>query len=201
MDIISLIKTMCEFVAGYYDELFECIRSVKITDVNGTELDYLHGIEHAISLIKTHAKVAGKIIFIGNGGSAAISSHMAVDFWKTGGIKAVSFNDGAQLTCLGNDYGYKHVFEKPIAMFADAGDILIAISSSGRSENILLGVQAARLKGCVVITLSGFDHDNALSSMGDLNFYVPSNSYGAVEVIHHSICHCILDTIMRATKN
>ena len=138
-----------------------------------------------------------KIIFIGNGGSAAISSHMAIDFWKNGGMKAISFNDGPQLTCIGNDYGYKHVFEKPIEMFADSGDILIAISSSGKSENILLGVQAAGLKGCRIITLSGFDENNPLSSIGEFNFYVPSKSYGPVEVIHHSICHCIIDTIMK----
>ena len=93
---------------------------------------------------------------------------MAIDFWKNGGIKAISFNDGPQLTCIGNDYGYKHVFEKPIEMFTDFGDILVAISSSGRSENILLGVQAAKLKGCRIITLSGFDENNPLSSMGGI---------------------------------
>jgi len=172
------------------------MRGVRVTDINGIELDYVQGIENAINLIKTIIDPPLKMMFIGNGGSAAISSHMAMDFWKNGGIKAVSFNDGAQLTCLGNDYGYKHVFEKPIMMFADSGDILIAISSSGSSENIVLGVQAAKAKGCKVITLSGFSHNNPLLSMGDLNFYVPSNSYGTVEVIHHSICHCILDTIM-----
>jgi len=81
-------------------------------------------------------------------------------------------------------------------MFADAGDVLIAISSSGRSENILRGVAAARAKGCAVITLSGFESGNPLSTLGDVNFYVPSKAYGPVEVLHHSICHCILDTLM-----
>jgi D-sedoheptulose 7-phosphate isomerase len=188
---------MREFTKNYYDSLSKCMREVRVTDINGIELDYVQGIESAINLIKTIIDPPLKIMFIGNGGSAAISSHMAMDFWKNGGIKAVSFNDGAQLTCLGNDYGYRHVFEKPIIMFADSGDILIAISSSGKSENIVLGVQAAKGKGCKVITLSGFNRDNPLSSMGDLNFHVPSMSYGTVEVIHHSICHCILDTIIK----
>ena len=85
-------------------------------------------------------------------------------------------------------------------MVADAGDVLIAISSSGRSPNILLGVKAARARGCSVITLSGFDSDNPLSSMGDVNFYVPSKAYGPVEVIHHSICHCLLDSILDARR-
>jgi D-sedoheptulose 7-phosphate isomerase len=120
---------------------------------------------------------------------------MATDFWKTGGIRAMAFNDGALLTCMGNDYGYEQVFAKPIQMFAKPGDVLIAISSSGQSANILLGAQAARQKGCQVITLSGFKPDNPLRSLGDYNFYVPAQIYGAVEIVHHSICHCLLDMI------
>lgn len=188
---------MREFAESYYSNLFGFASSIRVTDKSGKELTFPQGIERAGNLIKAQAASGQKIIFIGNGGSAAISSHMAVDFWKNGGIKAISFNDGPQLTCIGNDYGYKHVFEKPIEMFADSGDIIIAISSSGRSENILLGVQAGGLKGCRTITLSGFDENNPLSSMGEFNFYVPSKSYGPVEVIHHSICHCIIDTIMK----
>jgi len=137
-----------------------------------------------------------KIMFIGNGASAAISSHMSTDFWKNCGIRAIAFNDSSLLTCLGNDYGYKYIFERSIEMFADSGDILVAISSSGESENILRGVNSAKSKECSVITLSGFKDNNPLSSAGDLNFYVPAQEYGIVEVIHHSICHCILDTIV-----
>jgi D-sedoheptulose 7-phosphate isomerase len=82
-------------------------------------------------------------------------------------------------------------------MFADEGDVLVAISSSGRSENILLGVQAAKSKGCRIVTISGFDENNPLASLGEINFYVPSKAYGPVEVLHHSICHCIIDSIMK----
>lgn len=188
---------MREFAESYYSNLFGCANSIRVTNQNGENLTFSLGIENAVNLMMAQAAAGQKIIFIGNGGSAAISSHMAIDFWKNGGMKAISFNDGPQLTCIGNDYGYKHVFEKPIEMFADSGDILVAISSSGRSENILLGVQAAKLKGCRIITLSGFDENNPLSSMGEFNFYVPSKSYGPVEVIHHSICHCMIDTIMK----
>lgn len=181
---------------NYYKELFRCTSKIRTTDVNGNILSLNEGIYNACKLIVKQTSVGHKVIFIGNGGSAAISSHMAIDFWKNGKMKAVSFNDGAQLTCIGNDYGYKYVFEKPIEMFAESGDVLIAISSSGKSENILLAVQTAKLKGCEIITMSGFDDNNPLSSMGILNYYVPSKSYGPVEVIHLSICHCILDTIM-----
>ena len=122
---------------------------------------------------------------------------MSTDYWKNGGIRAIAFNDSSLLTCISNDYGYKHVFEKPIEMFAEKGDILIAISSSGKSENILRGVQAARTSQCKVITFSGFKNDNPLRSMGDYNFYVPSPAYGPVEIIHLSICHCICDAIIQ----
>jgi D-sedoheptulose 7-phosphate isomerase len=113
-------------------------------------------------------------------------------------MRAVSFNDGALLTCVGNDFGYAHVFEKPIEMFADSGDVLIAISSSGRSENILRAAAAGARTGCRVITLSGFGADNPLRRLGELNFYLPSDSYGYVEITHLAICHCILDTIIAA---
>ncbi|MFZ3089120.1 MAG: SIS domain-containing protein [Nitrospirota bacterium] len=188
---------MREFAENYYNNLFNFANAIQVTDSKGKRLPFSHGIEDVGSLIMGQTNSGQKVIFIGNGGSAAIASHMAIDFWKNGGMKAISFNDGPQLTCLGNDYGYKHVFEKPIDMFADAGDILIAISSSGKSENILLGVQAARTKGCRVVTISGFEEDNPLSSLGEINFYVPSKAYGPVEVLHHSICHCIIDTIMK----
>src|SRR5207247_6061407 len=119
-----------------------------------------------------------------------------VDYWRTGGMRAVAFNDSALLTCISSDFGYAQVFERPIEMFGDAGDVLVAVSSSGRSENIVRAARIARAKGCRVITMSGFDRENALRRLGDLNFYVASKSYGHVEVTHLSLSHCLLDTIV-----
>lgn len=187
---------MNHYAANYYRTLLEHVGAIQVTDGRGTAVDFAAGVAAVIRMVRSLPE-GGKIMFIGNGGSAAISSHMAVDFWKNGGIRAVAFNDSSLLTCVGNDCGYRSIFEKPIEMFADAGDLLFAISCSGRSENILLGTKAAKAKGCGVVTLSGFDHDNPLSSMGDYNFYVPSHEYGPVEVIHHSICHCVLDAVLR----
>ncbi len=191
---------MREFAEDYYNNFSNLINSIRVTDKKGNKLNFYHGIEIIAKLVISQADSGHKIIFIGNGASAAISSHMSTDFWKNGRMQAIAFNDSSLLTCISNDYGYKHVFDKPIEMFADTGDILIAISSSGKSENILLGVHSARSRGCKVITLSGFDNNNPLSSLGDYNFYVPSQSYGPVEIVHHSICHCILDTIMQYKK-
>jgi D-sedoheptulose 7-phosphate isomerase len=179
----------------YYENLSALIRSIQVSNQDGQEMNFHQGIEWTCNLILAQAKEGRKLIFIGNGGSAAISSHLATDFWKTGGIKALAFNDSSLLTCIGNDYGYEHVFAKPISMFADPGDILMAISSSGQSPNILNGVKAAREKNCQVITFSGFHPHSPLRSLGNLNYYVPAEAYGPVEILHHSICHCILDIL------
>ena len=137
-----------------------------------------------------------KMIFLGNGGSAGISSHMAIDFSKNGGLRAMALNDGATLTCLANDYGYEHVFAKQIEWHAQPGDIVIAISSSGESPNILNAAEAARRSGCTVYTLTGFRATNALRGFGDLNLYLPSSEYGFVEVGHLAILHGALDLAM-----
>ena len=174
------------------NELFNLIQA---SDGSGAEIGLEEATEKAINSILEHSQLGGKVILIGNGGSAAIASHMAIDFWKTTSIKAVSFNDGALLTCIGNDLGYENVFAKPIEMFAEDDDLVIAISSSGQSPNILNGVRAAKDQGLRIFTLSGFKEDNPLRSMGDLNFYVPASHYGHVECLHHFICHSFIDVI------
>ena len=139
----------------------------------------------------------GQVVFIGNGGSAAICSHMALDFTNASGIKAICFNDGPLLTCLANDYGFDNIFSKAIEMYALKNDILVAISSSGSSADILKGVRAARKLGCYVVTLSGFNDDNPLSRMGDANIHLPISrpQYGKVEVAHYVILHFINDCL------
>ena len=133
--------------------------------------------------------MATRVMFIGNGGSMGIATHMAVDFSKNGGLRATAFGDGAMLTCLGNDLGYENVFASQIEWHGRAGDVLIAISSSGKSPNILNGVKVARSRGCKIVTFSGFRDDNPLRKSGDVNFYVRAMQYGFVEVAHQAILH------------
>lgn len=112
---------------------------------------------------------------------------------KNGGIRALAFNDPAALTALSNDFGYANVFSQQLKTQCVPGDMLIAISSSGQSVNILKAVEAARTNGMKVATLSGFQPDNLLRGRGDVNFYVNSNEYGFVEVAHHALIQAILD--------
>lgn len=147
----------------------------------------------AMEMVRAAQAANKKIIMVGNGGSAGIASHQSVDYWKNGGVRAIAFNDASLLTCIGNDLGYENVFSVPIAQFADKGDILFAISSSGASPNILNAAKAARDTGCKLVTFSGFAATNPLRSLGDLNFHVGSSSYGLVEILHLFIIHTILD--------
>lgn len=190
------MTTMEKNIKLYYNILKQLTEEIIVTR-NNTKVDLCRGVEAAAGLIKECKIKKKKLIFIGNGASAAIASHMAVDFWKNCSIKAIAFNDAALLTCLANDYGYDFVFDKSINVFGEKGDILISISSSGRSKNILKATKTALAKGLKVITLSGFKPDNPLRRLGEVNFYVPAPNYGHVEVLHHSICHCLVDVLMK----
>src|SRR5262249_19597224 len=119
-----------------------------------------------------------------------------IDFTKNGGFGALAFNDGAALTCLGNDLGYDQVFAKQMEMHGRAGDLLIALSSSRNSAHILNGVAAPPARGFAVASFSGFGEDNKLRRLGDMNFYVASPYYGFVETAHQALIHAILDFTM-----
>lgn len=185
----------------YFRILKGLLDRIIATNASGRLYQLDKALDLSVEMILKQADLGGKLIFIGNGASAAIASHMATDFWKNAGIKALSFNDSSLLTCISNDYGYRHVFEKPIEMFANCDDILVSISSSGKSENILRGVRAIKKKNAKVITLSGFAKENPLRALGDINFYVPSKSYGHVESLHQAICHCLVDVIIKKNKS
>lgn len=137
-------------------------------------------------------KAGGRVVFVGNGGSAAIASHMAVDYTKNGGVRAVAFNDVPTLTCLANDFGYDNIFSKQIEYQATKRDILVIISSSGRSLNIIAAATAASALGCKVFTFTGMNPNNKLRSMGDFNFWCPSSDYGLVELSHLTLLHAMV---------
>jgi D-sedoheptulose 7-phosphate isomerase len=154
----------------------------------------------AFRMVQAIRGTGDRLFFIGNGGSAAIASHMAADWQKAGRIPAMAFNDAPAVTALANDVGYDDVFAEPLRMHARPGDILVAISSSGRSPNICEAVEVAVDRGMKVITLSGFTPDNPLRAMGDVNFYVPSGRYGVVETAHLAILHSLLDASVDALR-
>lgn len=137
-----------------------------------------------------------KLCFVGNGGSASICTHMAVDFQKRAGVPSLSFHDGSMLTCLGNDYGFDSVFDAQLKYHLKHQDIVFAISSSGNSDNIINAAKRAVDNQAMVITFTGFKPENKLRSMGALNFYVPSDIYGIVEIAHLTILHALADSLI-----
>lgn len=184
-------------VRDYHGEFRRLLDAIVVTDSRAAVLDFALGIAMACALIRKRSRCGGKVFLVGNGGSAAIANHAAIDFWKNAGISAMSFSDSSLLTCISNDFGYEQVFAQPVGFFAGKNDVLISISSSGKSKNIREAVRAAQAKGASVITLSGFDKKNPLRKEGAQNFYVPSCEYGFVEVVHQYICHCIVDMLIK----
>jgi D-sedoheptulose 7-phosphate isomerase len=180
----------------YFATLAELLRGAEVTDRKVQKLPLDEGCEWVRKTAHEAHDAGNKIIFVGNGGSAGIASHLAIDFSKNGGLRSLAFNDPAALTCLGNDLGYENVFAKQLDFHARPGDLLIAISSSGRSPNILNAVKIARSRDCSVATFSGFTEENELRRTGDVNFYVRSHEYGFVEVAHLALCHAVLDIDM-----
>jgi D-sedoheptulose 7-phosphate isomerase len=183
-------------ISSYFATLGAMDERMVATGATGEQFDLAEVMAAAMERAQNAHDAGNKLMFIGNGGSSTIASHMAEDYTKAGGIRTLAFNDPAFLTCLGNDLGFDQVFAKQIEMFAQPGDMLVAISSSGNSENILNGVLAAKKRGCWVMTLSGFAPDNLLRNLGDINVYVPSTEYGFVEITHLAVCHAMLDVAM-----
>lgn len=133
---------------------------------------------------------------VGNGGSAAICSHLCQDFMNKLQIRAMQFNDASLITCTANDYGYDEVYAKPLRTMARKGDVLVAISSSGMSGNILACANVAKEMGLHLATFSGFTPDNKLwQTPAAVSFYLPSFIYGLVETGHQAILHAVLESL------
>ena len=158
-------------------------------------------LNQATTIIRETSQNRKKIILIGNGGSAAIASHVSVDFTKTAKIRAINFNEADLLTCFGNDYGYENWVAEALKAYADEGDLVILISSSGKSPNIINAAKTAKSMDLQLITFSGFAADNPLRGMGDLNFWVDSRSYNIVEMTHHVWLVAMVDFIVENPIN
>jgi D-sedoheptulose 7-phosphate isomerase len=182
-------------IEAYFDDLATLAGRSEVT-AGGAERTFDQLLEWCTAILQPARDADAKILFVGNGGSAAIASHMATDYGKNGGYRTLAFNDPAALTCLSNDLGYEEVFAYPIERHARREDVVVAISSSGCSPNILRAADAATKAGCHILTLSGFEADNPLRQQGDWNVYLPSDSYGFVEIGHLTVLHAVLDAAM-----
>lgn len=176
---------------SFFDSYFERLSSI-LNDFN--EKDFFK----IIKILKKIKKNKKKIILVGNGGSAAMASHVSVDFTKLSKIRAVNFNEADLLTCFSNDYGYENWVKKALSFYADKGDMLICISSSGESKNIINGAKFAKKIGCDVITLTGFSEKNQLKKIGNVNLWLKSKNYNLIEMTHHIWLLSFVDYIAKS---
>jgi D-sedoheptulose 7-phosphate isomerase len=136
-------------------------------------------------LMQARKAARGKVVFAGNGGSSAIASHCATDFSKNAGIRSVNFGDASLITCLANDYGYERWLEKACELYSDPDDLIVLISSSGKSPNVVRAADFVNARGNTLVTFTGFDENNPLKARGKLNLWVHSRAYNIVEMTHH----------------
>ena len=191
------MKTRLELlITKRLDQFQQAVIDTKVTDQANNKISLEDGIKKVHNLLINTRDTNSHLYVIGNGGSAAIASHAVIDFLNVGKISAHTLHDAATLTCMANDYGYENVFSNIVKHTLKPKDMLIAISSSGQSKNIIAAVETAKNNNSTVITLSGFKPDNKLRTTGDINFWSNSNDYGIVEMAHQFILHNIADRLI-----
>ena len=167
-----------------------------VTDLNGERYQLDDGIEIWVDKAKKTEENGGLTFFCGNGASATMAEHMSSDWFQNGLMNTVTCSETAHLTAVSNDLSYEDVFAFRIGRMLSKKDILVTISSSGNSPNIIKALQTGREKGAYTITLSGMKEDNFSRRLGDLNFYVPLPTYGMVESAHALLLHAALDRFL-----
>jgi D-sedoheptulose 7-phosphate isomerase len=165
------------------------IEKTKFTDNDEISLECEPGVQKNLEMLAKLRDRSGNLFLIGNGGSAGVVSHILTDFINVNKLNARTLHEPTLLSCMSNDYGYENSFSEPLSTLAREKDLLIAVSSSGRSANIRNAVKSIKEVGGYAITLSGFGQDNPLRSMGDLNVWLDSNNYGLVEIGHLFYLH------------
>ena len=137
-----------------------------------------------------------KMIFLGNGASASIASHGAVDFTKQAKVRSVDFNEPNFITAFANDFGFSEYMARGLSFYADPKDMVVTISVSGASPNVVRAAEYAREHGLKLVTFSGKSADNPLRKLGDVNFWIDSHAYNVVEAIHMLWMTTVVDMIV-----
>lgn len=176
-------------MTDFFNQYFKDLSNI-VSQVEKSELDA--AIDEVLSVRKSRKKV----IIAGNGGSASIASHVSIDLTKAAGVRAVCFNESSLITCFSNDYDYENWVKQAIINYADFGDLVILISSSGESANILNAAKQAKKTGLKLITFSGFSAENPLRRAGDVNFWCDSEVYNHIENTHQIWLLAMVDKIV-----
>lgn len=182
------------------EALSSCLNGLNVKDGAGNSVSVDKGFVKWIKYGERIRKRDRTIYLIGNGASASMASHMSADLAKNALINTEVFFDLSLMTAISNDICFSEVFAEPIKRRMKKGDMVVAISSSGQSENILKAVAEAKRKAGIVVTLSAMKKNNRLRKTGDLNFYVPAITYGLAETCHAAILHNWMDGLSLASE-
>lgn len=171
---------------SYFQEYFKLLGIKK-------NIEKLNKIETEIKKVK---KNKSKIILIGNGGSAATAGHLLVDFTKQARIKAINFNEISLITAFANDYGFENYIYKALEFYAHKKDLVIFISVSGNSKNLVNGIKYCRKKNIKTISFTGSNKNNKLNKYSNIFLHIPSYAYNIVECMHLMYLTYLVDKII-----
>lgn len=174
-------------------ELSGLLGALEVTDAAGARVDADAAFTEWKQLTASIRDSGNTIFLIGNGASASMASHIAADLEKNFHVRTEVFTDLSRITAIANDMGYEEVFAEPLRRKMVRGDMLVAISSSGMSTNVIAAVRQTVEAGDKVITLTAMSGENTLRSLGALNFHVPAQTFGQAETCHAAILHCWVD--------
>lgn len=177
------------------DRLHSLLSGLVFQDAQGNLIENDEAFQLWLNWTERVRRDNSTIYLIGNGASASMASHFAADLAKNGQLHTQVFSDVCLLTAVSNDISFEQVYSEPLRRRGKAGDLLVAISSSGRSPNILRCVEVAAELRMTVVTLSAFQPDNPLRAAGQLNAYVPGTNYGEAETCHAAVLHCWMDQV------
>lgn len=184
----------------HLEEFNKVLSSTKISIKNKQIHSFELGLDLVVEKLMQIRDEKRNLYVIGNGGSAGIASHAVTDFVNVCKLKASTLHESSLLTCMANDYGYENALARMLDLVLNPGDVLVAISSSGKSANIVNAISTAKNKGAYSITLTGFASSNPVRESGDLSIWVDSNDYGLIEVGHQFILHHLSDRIGAESK-
>jgi D-sedoheptulose 7-phosphate isomerase len=191
---------MESYYQRYLHDISEAMRALIATDIVATEIDIDEALEKWADRAKRLWDERGHIFFVGNGASCTMAEHLSHDCFQNADLLTETISETAHLTAIANDLSYEEVFSYRISKSAEAKDMLVTISSSGNSPNIVAAIKTARECGLFVVTLSGMKANNKSRMMGDINLYVPLETYGMVESAHAVVLHCWLDLFLDRYK-
>jgi D-sedoheptulose 7-phosphate isomerase len=183
----------------WLNSLHTVLTSAEVSQKGGPKLDLDKGLNAVQEQLKAARQRGGTVYWVGNGGSLAVCNHLSQDVLNKLKLRSIALSESSLLTCMANDFGYAEIYARPLQTLLRAEDLLIAISSSGKSQSIIKPVELCLSRNIAVIALSAFTPDNPLRKLpADVSIYLPCDLYGLAEVGHEAFLHAAIEALCLA---